>query len=681
MDNDIDREIADLEAQRRALIAADVAKSVAVAPAKAAVGLAGLPGDLSSMTELARGKLAPYLPEWMQGLDRAASNLSPSKYLMAAAPTSAMLRAPLESLTGKWYEPTTGPGKVADTGAQIATTMGRNLITKPLQSTLLTGGMTGGTEVAGSMSGEDPWMRFLGGLAGGSIPALFSAARGKVGNAVRDVVGGESQQMRIGAPSAEDQVSRALAQQNSAQRTGVPLLGSESFDNSGVLATIAAQDPKAAAMLRSVLSERPTKIKQAATSTLLAPTGPMDIPTNNAARAQTAATDALTNAERGVSSQSGPLYRAAANDQVPAKDIAALVDTAKGTAGKDTTKILSPIVQDYISRLTTRQATPAVIGTPGKMGESQWLAGTPDIPAVPAKYATDVENLDRIRKYFRDRMELAPFANEAIPKEASKTVLGLNADLKSAMAEASPQWSAARELHQKLMQQNVEPLLASGVGKLAGKGYDPAAFPAVERMPAVLAGEHVRPENIRTLWTTLNAQDRQAFPGMVQSYLDNEINKAVKPSANAGPALQEALAGTEHQRAKLDEMLRGVAHAHGLDPNQVMQGAKTLLDVLERAKTIVPENVGQAALTRKLGHTLVGDVASTASFTPLHPWARRFDRWVQGGNYQALAKALTDENSVQVLARMAKLKPDGMTARFYAAQALGLDKAINGQEQ
>ena len=44
--------------------------------------------------------------------------------------------------------------------------------------------------------------------------------------------------------------------------------------------------------------------------------------------------------------------------------------------------------------------------------------------------------------------------------------------------------------------------------------------------------------------------------------------------------------------------------------------------------------------------------------------------------YVEVAQALTAQNSVDLLVKMAKLDPNGLTARYYAAVMLGADKAI-----
>jgi hypothetical protein len=55
----------------------------------------------------------------------------------------------------------------------------------------------------------------------------------------------------------------------------------------------------------------------------------------------------------------------------------------------------------------------------------------------------------------------------------------------------------------------------------------------------------------------------------------------------------------------------------------------------------------------------------------------QLEDFVLTGRYEELAKALTAPDSVEQLVRMAKLKPDGVTARYLATQILGLSRAAS----
>jgi hypothetical protein len=193
----------------------------------------------------------------------------------------------------------------------------------------------------------------------------------------------------------------------------------------------------------------------------------------------------------------------------------------------------------------------------------------------------------------------------------------------------------------------------------------------------------VRPETIRELYTRLNAQDKQAFSGIVQTHLENRLNAALdKKSVIAGSKFRDAIVGTPKEQANFDEMMRGVAVAQGVDPKAVVSGANRLLEILDRTGRtpgVGSQTQPRSEMARELGKTRVGDIASVVSASPTRPAVERWDNFIIRRRYEGLAKALTDPNSVDTLVKLAKLQPNGLTARYYAAALLGLDEVTAAQ--
>lgn len=716
----------------------DVAKSMAVAPAKAAVGMAGAGGDIADLATMARGALNQYLPDWMVQADKA-MRIGPFNALTGLLPRSHQLRSAAEQMTGPWYEPQTKLGKIADTATQFAATQGRSLL-KP-SSLLLTALTTAGTEGAGALSTvgkpeggeENQWARFAGGAAPSALAAAILGLRSKPGQVVREALG----------KLTPEQIAAARQLEAEAARLGVPLMGTESLDRGHALASAVADNPASSALLRDFLGQRPGQVKQAAESVLLAPTGPRGTPAANAAAAEKAATEALVAAERGVVEKSGPLYEMAARETVEPELIANLINRAMARSAADETGKLAPAIDQYVAALLGRQRpnyrqlpgteAPSIISTldkavagqpvsPGRtnvrppitsgsiqqtieeaaatlqphgFGTTVPAASMPIQAQVRPPYLLDVPNLDRLRRWFRTQADIPPIRQDAPTKEVSGAWKALNAELKDIMSRTAPtdvgpgrsKFAEARALHQKLSEQNLDPLLASDVGKIAGKGFDPAVHPAIERGQAVLTSANARPETIRTVHQALNAQDKRAFPGMVQTHLENELASATTdllsgPATNAGAKLRNALVGNDIKQANFDEMMRGVAHASGADPDALLAGANKLLQVLERTGRTPGAGSpthGRGEIGKELGKTKTADALNIVSGTPLRSYTQRFTDWVQRGRYVDLAKALTEPGSVDKLVRMAKLEPDGLSARYLASQILGLDRAINEQ--
>jgi hypothetical protein len=195
-----------------------------------------------------------------------------------------------------------------------------------------------------------------------------------------------------------------------------------------------------------------------------------------------------------------------------------------------------------------------------------------------------------------------------------------------------------------------------------------------------------RPENIRALYTGMNAQDPTAFPGLARTWLQNAFNDATQRIQSGdnrmmGANFAKDVFGTDQQRANFQEVLRGVAQAHGVDPNQLVQGANTLMQTLE-ATGKVPGSGSPTAtrgqLADQLSKSRFADGVSAISSNPLGFLSTRIRGAMMAGRYGQLADVFTAPDSVQQIVKMAKLNPNGITAQYYTAALLGLDRSQTG---
>jgi hypothetical protein len=623
----------------------DIKNAAPYSVPKALVGIAGLPGDVADMAAAAKKKLLSWAPDWVGQADSAVNRVlppNPLNMIAPALPRSAPLRNAAEQVTGPWYDPVTRAGKVADTGIQTATTMGRNWITNPAMAGLLTGGITAGTEAAGAMTNDNPWARLAGGLLGGGGPAALNAMRSKPGAIVKDAVG----------DLTPAQIQEAIAMQEASKRLGVPLMGTESLDRGHQLASAVYAHPSGNQNIDNFLRQRSAQVGPAVDSNIIAQTGPRDIPQNNAARAQAAAEASISGLERDRTNLVAPDYFRAQRETLPQSAVDAVRAQAQG-----------------------QQA----MAPPSQAGQF-----TPFITDLSAPNAANAALLDSVYKRARDAANL-PIGASTADKEAASAARVLAPSLEK-LTQQSPNLARGRQQYQDFTRTQIEPVTSGPVGVVAGKaGYDPAAPSPVPRVTSTVADTNtVRPDTIRELYTHLNGQDPQAFPGIVQTHLENQLNNALGdirtgPNPTSGAKFRQAVAGTPQDRANFDEMMRGVAKAHGAPPDEVVKGANTLLDILDR--TGRTPGIGSPTSTRgqvneQMSRTMLGDTLSTISLNPLRPAARRFDEWIQRGRYAGLSEALTAPDSVQQLVKLAKIKPDSLSASYYAASLLGLDKAI-----
>ena len=288
---------------------ADIAKSAAYALPKAGAAMAGMVGDVRDLARAGRTKLRSYLPESLANLDERIP--SPYQLLTSLAPNSGDIRRAAETVTGPWYDPQSRAAKVVDTGVQTAATMGSGWLRLPKLAATTTAGITAGTEVAGAATDDNPWARILGGLFGGAPSVMRNAIRSREGQVVRDA---------IGAPSAAE-IDAAKGVEARARDVGVPLLGTESLDRGGQLASYLYASPTGNKVIDPFMRARPGQVKGAVDTGLLSGTGPRDTPAGNATRAQKAATDVIQQAEQARTAAVNPYYAAAEFETVPTQSL------------------------------------------------------------------------------------------------------------------------------------------------------------------------------------------------------------------------------------------------------------------------------------------------------------------------------------------------------------------------
>jgi hypothetical protein len=784
-------------------MAMDVSKSAAIAPAKALVGIAGLPGTGRELGQAGKEKLLSYLPESVGRLDASIPRMPSISNML---PSAGQLRQGVESITGPWYDPQTRDGKVADTGVQTALMMGRNWLTAPKQAAAVTGGVTAGTEGVGAATNDNPFMRVLGGLFGGGVPAAVNATRSRSGQVVRGAIGTPTQA----------EIDAALAMQARGQAEGVPLMGTESLDRGGQLASAIRASPTGNPIIEQFLNRRPAQVESAVARGLLAPTGPRDTPAANAARAQEAATGVIGNAEQARTAAVSPFYRAAESDSIPpwamrpvANEIQSLL--WKQPIGSKPAKTLGEIYNQAFPNTVEAPGTEAIARSGRVVPKSVDVQQDDVITAIrklgginPADeavgsiakgnpfppdprfgpvwrqpgYGTSVSNktqaghsLDEMAaklhehgyiperdpdlvmeaiastslgrpqfSVFREVQQVDPLAQsidrlvtqlatkaerkavapapEAMAPETNVGVLGnlyknlgiqrqlpdIGATAKDKLAaypagkvqdvlgdvlrQNSPNWRQGNALYERLTREQIDPLRAGPIGVIAGKtGFDPAAPSAVPRVIGAVADATVaRTDTIREVYTRLNKVDKQAFPGMVQTHLENQLNAALDknftgPNPAAGAKFAKSIVGTPQEQANFDEMMRGVAVARGVNPNELVRGANNLMQVLERTGRtpgIGSQTQPRQEIAKELGKTKIGDIAMVASASPTKPAVARWNDRVLNARNEQIARALTADDSVQTLLKLAKVKPNGITASYYAAVLLGLDETTSG---
>jgi hypothetical protein len=558
-----------------------------------------------------------------------------------------------QAITGQpIYQPQTRAGQVADTALQTATAMGRNLVTTPGRAVAVVAGTTAGTEGAGALTDDNPYARLVGGLLGGGIPAAANARVSAAPKAIKQAVGNISQA----------DIDAAIARQNAANAQGVPLMGSESLPVSGIqpLTADIASSRSGGAIINPYLAKRPDQVR-AAVGGLLSDTAPVTDPRVAAANAQRTATDIIGKAEQARTDAVSPYYKAAETQSVdPVAQLQAYLQ-AQQAASKFPPNLF-PQERSAIDAYLTKMASP---------------------DAANAGFA------DRLYRQARNASELPQIGATPDQKNVAAAIGPIAGALKQSSG-SNPSIAQGRQLYQDITRSTIDPLTSGPMGVVAGRaGFDPGAPSPVPRVTGVLSNEKLaRPNNIRDIYTQMNARDPTAFPGMARTWLENAFNDATQRIQSGdnrmmGANFAKTVYGTDQQQQNLQEVLRGVAKAHGADPDTFVAGANNLMQTLSatgKVPGIGSPTISRGDLQGQLSKNIYTTVTSnTNPFKIPETIGNKISAFYNASRNQQIAQILTAPDSVEQIVKMAKLNPNGLTAKYYAAALLGLDRATTGQ--
>lgn len=616
----------------------DVVKSAAAAIPKGVAGAYGLPGDLvdalTSFGEFGAAKIGGLfgIPE-----ERFYGMGKPEVPL----PTSDRLRSAVSQVVP--YQPKTETGRRV--GGVVESLSGAMSLGGKAQA--IPGLLSGvGAETGGILSGDNQWVRAAGALGFPLAGAGVSAYRATPGQMVRESTGGMT----------PEQFALAKARIEQARQQGISLTAPEALPPSGIqqLASDVAASQSGGRVINQFMEQRPAQIQQAVESNLLNRVGGAGTPDANMARARDAATNVISGAEKARSAAVKPMYEAAKADVIADPARAAIVQS----------------IDDALPNLSPESRAAAI-------KFKQTLRATPDNAAA----------LDDLYKTTRNRIDLPSIGATPEQKTAAGVLGPFNSQLGSALESGSPNIAAGRQAYRDITENVVNPLTAGPVGRVAGKqGFEPGSPESLNPISAISNERVARPESIRELYTHLNKQDPQAFPGMVRTWLENAFDAAqqtVQAGKNrmSGANFAKAVYGTPQQEANFLETMRGVAVANGKNPDDFAKGAKNLMDVLQltgKVPGIGSPTGGRIAANEMAASSGAASVAESISAAPLSSVARKLRQWSMQGNYKQLAEVMTSPDSIDKIIAMGKYKPSTTTAQYFAAGALGL---INESDQ
>jgi len=321
-----------------------------------------------------------------------------------------------------------------------------------------------------------------------------------------------------------------------------------------------------------------------------------------------------------------------------------------------------------------------------------------NLPAVQGKVNSFLSKLDndirlsgdtpegKVLKQYRDQLApngealVLPSQLESVYKATrDKTMLGLNPtaderttagvlkshvkDLDSLIKSVSPSIAAGRQIYEQLSKEVVDPLLKSPVGRVAGHGADAQKESIASRAMSELSGRNATPERISYLADQLGSVDKQAFPNLVRSYLEEQLNKSFKTQRGGalpagGYSFRDALEGSPQAKTNLRTMIQKTAEQQGQDPTAAYEGFGRFLDVLDATGRLgrIPGS-SSAKETAKEAGKVIADVAVDAKTAGAKTILTSIRNMARKKAYEKLANVFTSPYALREMADLSKLPP------------------------
>ena len=230
-----------------------------------------------------------------------------------------------------------------------------------------------------------------------------------------------------------------------------------------------------------------------------------------------------------------------------------------------------------------------------------------------------------------------------------KTVLNTNANY----ANANKTFEALSESLVNFTIKNVKPLLKT-------ESVTPAKIKNF-----IFNADTANRLDIKNTYKILNKENKTAFPELARVYIENAANKAFIPtdkgrSLSEGFNLVTELTGSKFAKTNFNEVLRGVAEANGVKPNNLIVGFDKFSKILE--KTARLGNVNTPGLQVEYQKGMVKQVAQIRSFMWQLKLATRYGEFVEQKTIKHLSNVLTQPDSVKQLVALAQTDIKTFTA-------------------
>ena len=292
---------------------------------------------------------------------------------------------------------------------------------------------------------------------------------------------------------------------------------------------------------------------------------------------------------------------------------------------------------------------------------------------------TNVNNLDLALREFRKKVD-NHYRQSALKEPTSidsGTIQILSNEGKTGVIDAlddilktNPNYKAAKNTYAKLSEELVVPVKDNLKGLLKGD-VD------ISKVKSFIFNPDKRSAaEIKKTYKILNKTDPNAFPKLARIYIESQANKAFVlkesgESAKTGFNLYKRLIGNEASEANFNSVLRGVAEAKNINPNELILGWKNFNEVLKRTGRIVNIDSPGTPIDPSF---LPRDLAQIGSFMWRVKFAGKLDEKLQSRAIKQLANVFVKENSVEELVKLGKTGVDTSEAVRRTARLVAISE-------
>lgn len=617
----------------------DIAKSIPSGIAKGAAGLAGLPGDVSSLIGMGL--------DWLEQTARGegdedfARRVAERKAKLASAPppnllpSSQTVRGAIEGVTGPLYEPKTTPGKFTGKVSEFVPAaltgpggVGRNLVNfavAPGIADEATRELTKGTRA-------ESWAPTVAAVVAGGGASVLN----------RPATADRALRQSMSPQVTDANILQARQLMDDAAGRGVQLTWAEALEQvapgSGLtnVQRIVESSPGGREVMTPFTAQRPVQMEAAARQTFDTIAPPNAVPSNIGPAVGRAAEDTVTDVRQAINTAAEPYYRRADLDRVDAATMGRVRAAPGWQEARDAVRN-DPQLDRYVRHLPENS----------------------------------VGFLNEVKKYLDTAAE-----NASAPVNAQRNMqrsAGYGSDasaVRQAGVDASEAYETALAIETQGRQQFLQPLLDGPLGKIASR--DTTTRNAINALfpPNPLpnsAGE------ITTAVGALAQRNPGAARDLVRAHAEatfNEAAQALQSGANQFGAAKFAsvIAGNPQQRANLEAAVRALPNG-----DQIWAGFDRFLEIAQATGTRQAIGSKTAFNAQELKDLSSGGLIGNAAKTGASPgkWVSAvsdaWSRWQLGRNLDQLAHILTDPQATGRLRAIAA-RPQGNQAVTLAGQ-------------